>query len=641
MTVRNSIPASAHVAASECATAPRKLAVLEIRRAGADALAPWSSDANCLCLAVNPITGGTWRREPIQVTNYETITARHVAFCRPLFEAGTNNQGPRLKDAELSFIAAADFALFMESRNQVALLTDLEQLLRQHECERIEFVTDLADGGRYYSTVRAFSAAHKIPCRTVQLKSPSIGLARSVLRAVDWTARTIHPRGPAYLDYCRETVRRRISEFKSRAPRRTRREVQTANRSQCPVRAAMLVYHPKSWRHLLPIRQQLVDNGHDVVLISPRLETDNVLRQAGIPFLSLPRALPRGRLLLDIEEYFDALPLAIDELGMRVGNSTVAAIREVFRRLAASMAPIYAGLAVPLEKLLKRERINVVLGTDSGSVAGRLLFRSAERLGIPSVFVQHGALAQGAQVAPYFTDAQLLVWGASSRDNLIASGVSNPERINCIGSPYQEEVLMAANESDTQSRPTVLVTFGVPGGFVAEGPFLRAATEVIDAAQGLPNVQFDIKPHPGDKTDAWARVKAGRELPNLAIHPDADTYALMRSCRVLVTMGSTTGAEAICLGKPVISINLDGLNRGVDYITAGAAYTIEQSGSLAVVLRSLIESAPGADRLASARRHFVESFLHREDRPATERIVDFLQCLALGNNFAKPGCVKS
>jgi hypothetical protein len=641
MTVRNSIPVSAHVAPSEFATTPRKLAVFEVRRAGAEALAPWSGDVNCFSLAVNPIAVGAWRHEPMQVTNYETITARHVALCRPLFEAGTNNQGPRLKDAALSFIAAADFALFMESRNQVALLTDLERLLRQHECERIEFVTDLADGGRYYPTVRAFSAAHKIPCRRVQLEFPSIGLARSVLRAVDWTARALHPHGPAYLDYCRETVRRRISAFKSRVPRRAPSAVHTANRAECAVRAAMLVYHPKSWRHVLPIRQQLVNNGHEVVLISPRLETDSVLQQAGIPFLSLPRALPRGRLLRDIERYFDALPLAIDALGMQIGNSTMGAIRDVFQRLALSMAPIYAGLAAPLEKLLKRERINVVLGTDSGSVAGRLLFRSAERVGIPSVFVQHGALVQGAQVAPYFTAAQLLVWGASSRDNLTASGVSHPERINCMGSPYQEEVLMAANESNAQSPPTVLVTFGVPGGAVAEGPFLRAATEVIDAAQGLPNVQFVIKPHPGDKTDVWAGVKAGRDLPNVAVHPDADTYALMRSCRVLVTMVSTTGAEAICLGKPVISINLDGLNRGLDYITAGAAYTIDQSGSLAVLLRSLIESAPGADRLAVARRNFVESFLHREERPAADRIVDYLQCLALGNSFANPRCVKS
>ena len=112
----------------------------------------------------------------------------------------------------------------------------------------------------------------------------------------------------------------------------------------------------------------------------------------------------------------------------------------------------------------------------------------------------------------------------------------------------------------------ILVTFGVPGNFIAEASFAGAASEVLAAAAELPNVRFVIRPHPSDRASVWKELISEGRPPNVLLCRDGDTYALMHECRMLVTMASTTGAEAIFLGKPVVAVNLERQEIDLDYI---------------------------------------------------------------------------
>jgi hypothetical protein len=596
-------------------------------------------------LTINPVRAGAFELPPIPLTNYETIAEKHLGLCEPLLRRGSHNEGPRLPGAEVSFIAAADFALFMESRSHVTLLWDLERLYRENQISHIEFVTDLADEGSYESTVRAFARSYHLSYRVITLRSPRLGAIKSLSSAINFLANKLHPHGAAYTAYGRAFVRHRM--FTSMR----QQTVEDALGNSVPprrLRVAMLFFDPKSGRHLFPIREQLLEDGHEVLLISPRLETDKVLQAAGLPFISLRPTLPRAPFLRDVERYMQSLELATHHLSKRINSALDDSFRFVFTRQAMSMIRIYCDLAAQLPAIFAQRGINLVVGTDTGSLAGRCYFRTAERMAIPTVFVQHGAFVQARAVATYFTDAQLLVWGASSRDTLVRSGVSRPERITCIGSAFEEETLGAAAKQSKAATSVVnkatfmvLVTFGVPGNLVEEGPFLKAAMEVIHAAEQLPNVEFVIKPHPGDKSRLWEKNTSEHGLRNVTIRPNADTYDLMRSCRVLVTMLSTTGAEAVYLGKPVVSVNLDHLPSGLDYIAFGAAYRIDQPKTLGALLRSLIDAPRDTDQLAEIRRNFAKHFLYREDRPAAERIVNYLECLIFGKSAATQQCVKS
>ena len=70
----------------------------------------------------------------------------------------------------------------------------------------------------------------------------------------------------------------------------------------------MLVYHPKAWRYLLPIREALLAAGHDVLLVSPRHECDMALAKAGVDYVSIRRHLPHAKLRREVAAYFARLP---------------------------------------------------------------------------------------------------------------------------------------------------------------------------------------------------------------------------------------------------------------------------------------------------------------------------------------------
>jgi len=112
-----------------------------------------------------------------------------------------------------------------------------------------------------------------------------------------------------------------------------------------------------------------------------------------------------------------------------------------------------------------------------------------------------------------------------------------------------------------------------------------------------------------------------RPLSNVELARAADTYDLMKHCRLLLTMFSTAGAEAIYLGKPVVSIDLEHADLGTDFLSAGAAYVVDREGQLAPLLEQLLSGAPGSDPLEETRRRFAEAFLHCEEVPAAQRIV--------------------
>ncbi len=535
-----------------------KLAVLELSRFDDEALRPWSADRDCVTLAINPPRECNWPRPPLAMTKYDTVAERHFAIYEPLFEAGSQDLGPRLRGAEIGFMAAADFAIFIETRYYLVLLLDLARICREHVIDRIEFVTNLADGGRYHEAVRAFADWQRIPYRHVGVAAPPRGTVRSLEHGLESAAGRVSVHGPAFIDYLRTLVRRRLSDVR---PSNVRPASRDSARGSSAVRAAMLVYQPKSWRYLLPIRESLLSAGHDALLVSPRLASDEVLSQAAVDYVSIRRHLPRVKLRRRVADYLHEFdwPVVDAEIApmFAVGGPLRALV--VTRGLLA--CDIYADLAVSLPALFRWHRTNVAMGTDGGSVAGRCHFRTAERMGIEPVFVQHGSVFSPIAVRQYMLRTHRLLWGSTSSQRLAEGGVERPERNIVLGSPFHEERFglngLRSHAARSAPRPIVLVAFGVPGNYVTEGSFQRAACEVFDAAAKLPAVQFVIKPHPGDPGRVWRGLLADSQLSNVEIETQRDTYDLVAECTVLATMYSTTGSEAICMGKPVVSVDLD------------------------------------------------------------------------------------
>jgi hypothetical protein len=398
----------------------------------------------------------------------------------------------------------------------------------------------------------------------------------------------------------------------------------------------MLVYHPKSVRHLLPVREELIRAGHAVDFYSPRPEVEATIRRANCTAYSLAGGLAPRPLARDVYQFINEMRLNLTTK-TRNDHILAGAFRLALQRLAFVELILYSRCAGPLGKALGSGIYQLAVGTDSGSTAGRCFFMTAERLGIKTAFLQHGSFSVGPDVAPYFTQSQIYTWGETSRQQLIDSNVSDPERIVAIGSSFEEDHLQASTGPPAGARPLILVTFGVPGNLVPERPFLAACREVMAAAALHRDCDFVVKLHPGDRTTVWQSALQECSSDNLELS-QIDTYTLLGQCSVLITMFSTTGAEAICLGKPVISVNLENFPATNDYLRAGAAYEAKAAGSVHAILAELFSAPSGHDRLASIRADFAQMLLHREATPAGKRIASALENLVLERAEGRTPC---
>src|SRR5205823_4515996 len=118
------------------------------------------------------------------------------------------------------------------------------------------------------------------------------------------------------------------------------------------------------------------------LLISPRLESDRVIEKANVDYVSIRRGLPKLRLRREVAAYLARLdwPSADNEFAPLVAEG--GPLRSLVIRQALTACDIYADLAETLPALFARQRTNVVLGTDSGSVAGRCFFKTAEAMNL-------------------------------------------------------------------------------------------------------------------------------------------------------------------------------------------------------------------------------------------------------------------
>jgi hypothetical protein len=422
--------------------------------------------------------------------------------------------------------------------------------------------------------------------------------------------------------------------------RQSRRNVDSRDRADghpptaAAVRAALLSYHANGWEHLLAIRSALIEAGHSAVPLSPRDRTDAWLDQHGVPYVPLNGPPPGSALVAAAVDWANRAPLDLSDPVLEQTGRAGGPLRWFLRIVAFHAAWLYASSAPMMARWLRQQRFNMVLGTDSGSVPGRCLFRTAQALGLPAVFVQHGSLTTRPGVDRYIAASHCLMWGEMSCENLARAGAT-PRAAIPAGSPLLESRLLAAQQAaqrSTSSEPGhVLVAFGFPGGLFGDTSFAQAAGALARAARELADTRFIVKLHPGDSGDLWRRAIDDAATSNVTIERSASTYDLLARCRLLVTMQSTLGSEAAVLDKPVVALNFDRVQVGTEFLAAGSAYELFDAAAVLPCLKELLDGPPGADRLAETRRAFARRFLTLTDEPATVRTVRHLADLVPGS----------
>lgn len=269
-------------------------------------------------------------------------------------------------------------------------------------------------------------------------------------------------------------------------------------------------------------------------------------------------------------------------------------------------------------------RPNVVILFSEISLPERTMAMVARRQGIPSVTIQHGLYI--GYVYRYLATDKIIVWGDLPK-RFWLDRVSSPDAVVSVGGiGYDEWKDANPGRDNGRTRPKVLFVGQNPAAFLSEEMHRRSILAVVEASRLLPEVDFVIKPHPGENPVAYQSILENSNTGSIELVTKGSIRPLLEECDLVVTVFSTSGVEAMLLNRPVLVLNLSAEPPLAPYLWAAALVT--EAEALPGMISRILTDAPFRAELVEKGGRFVDEYLGSRDGKASYRAADVIQQMA-------------
>lgn len=311
-----------------------------------------------------------------------------------------------------------------------------------------------------------------------------------------------------------------------------------------------------------------------------------------------------------------------------------ALIREDFSRLRRNI-DLFGALSE------KRRIKSVVLRNDVKEAEKTIVF-SARRRGIPTLVVQHGALAEHNGHKRIFAD-KIAVWGeygvrwyekfGNDKNRLMIAGRTGHEKlVQKKNSLPDNDILRRSGIGKREGR--YFVTLVSPGqsmqrqtSFLSDDVTEVIVRNILREAALLKNVDVIIKAHPQEDLKALEKLISPTDACFAKAVQDVDIYELIKLSDVVITMDSTVGLDALIMDKPLMVVNFTRRKDLIPYVAGGVAMGVYKKNELSGTLRKMLEGRLLAEGASPARKSFLEDFIRDSNVSASETIMSTIGSL--------------
>src|SRR5690606_9591936 len=223
---------------------------------------------------------------------------------------------------------------------------------------------------------------------------------------------------------------------------------------------------------------------------------------------------------------------------------------------------------------------------------GKCAAAAGERLGVPTLNVQHGIIGAypyrtGIDVAGTFA-----AFGEADRQTLIARG-ADPARIVVTGPVRYDDIRALTVDRDAMrrgagldpARPVVLFASQPAQRLVTDGG-RRTALRALAQAAAETGAQVVIKAHPLEDVSVLRRLAAETGLHAPIV--EGQLYEWLLACDVMATISSTVVYEAAVAERPVLLLEWSGNPDVAGYVGAGIGCLPETPAQTGAALRALL-----------------------------------------------------
>ncbi|MEK7728188.1 MAG: UDP-N-acetylglucosamine 2-epimerase [candidate division KSB1 bacterium] len=287
--------------------------------------------------------------------------------------------------------------------------------------------------------------------------------------------------------------------------------------------------------------------------------------------------------------------------------------------------------------LLRQTRPSHVVVADDTTTHGRVLVLAAQSLGIPTLNIQHGAIADVQQYRHALAD-RMAVWGEHDRALLARNGV--PEsRIVITGQPRFDAAVKVDDARAVRRALKLPLTHKLllwaTTPYVARlaYDFPERNQRYLETLLALVEREQDwvllIKLHPVDQRPAYAQLlnKINASVrQRVRLYQQEDIQELLFVAEVVLAWNTSVMQEAALLHKPMVGMNFFGFPESIPSVSAGIALSATNSEELAQALRQIFRNeANTLELLTQKRSEYVKHYLNvTGQQSAVARILQLL-----------------
>ncbi|MDD5086528.1 MAG: UDP-N-acetylglucosamine 2-epimerase, partial [Candidatus Nanoarchaeia archaeon] len=279
-----------------------------------------------------------------------------------------------------------------------------------------------------------------------------------------------------------------------------------------------------------------------------------------------------------------------------------------------------------VENMLSYEKPKLLVVMNEITTLGKISVYLAKRRGIKTVCIQHGGMGYDHESFIPVSVDKMAVWGNYSKNILIEEGTPE-KKLAITGVPQFDKIVrkeLTFNKDElkrigvnSNKKVILLTTQPVKDMF-------DITRELCKTVKSMSKTQLVIKIHPSEYSIKKYKEIVKNEKVDAVITKDY-LYPLISICEVLITNSSTTGIEAMIMGKRVITVNLTGEPDMLPYAEKNAAIGVYKKEDIKKALISVLFDDKTKENLDKKSEEFLYGQCYKMDGKASERVANFLK----------------
>jgi len=274
---------------------------------------------------------------------------------------------------------------------------------------------------------------------------------------------------------------------------------------------------------------------------------------------------------------------------------------------------------------------DLVLGLDDISDIGKPISIILRNEKIPYVVLQHGLYGDWTQIYGPSAATINCVWGPYIK-KMLSKNWYEPHSMVVTGCPKFD--ILAKTDYNVNSiiselgldknKKTILFISSVIKYIDSFAPlFLDSIKNIVK------NEQIIIKLHPREYRENFYKNLGKKMGLDIKVLKNFDLYKLIKVSDVVVTLGSTVGAEALIMKKPVLVVNfIEQMLPYLDSYRKTDAFCAKTPDELKGLLREILyQKAKKSNKNSKETEKFVYEHVYKIDGHSADRVVNVVKNL--------------